>query len=285
VPVAFWSSQKIEANLDRIIDKPDPDFVDCNAITLRIGGEIYITPGLEQAAPLSHTKRSLGPKVPFAVPPGQFAFLLTEEVVTIPPEVMALISIKATYKLKGLVNVSGFHVDPGWTGPLLFAVFNAGPAPVHLEQGLPIFLLWIADLNEASEKHQTKPGPAGIPPDKINNITGVVDSIYALDKRIREEFDALVEKDTELSERMHAMDKLQNRVLLGLGILTAILVAATGVAVRSAIGSFFEPRPAVTATAPPAVAGPAAGVQTTPTPVPAPSSPAPALTLAPEKQR
>jgi dCTP deaminase len=246
--VAFWSSQKIEANLGRIIDKPDPDQVDCNAITLRIGGEIYITPGLEQAAPLSHTKRSLGPKAPFTVPPGQFAFLLTEEVVTIPPGQMAFISIKATYKLKGLINVSGFHVDPGWAGPLLFAVFNSGPAPVHLEQGLPIFLLWVADLDEESAKRKTKPGPTGIPPDKINNITGVVDSIYALDKRMREELHALAEKDTELRDRMHAMDKVQNRVLLGLGILGAVLVAATGVAARSALGSFFETRPAVTMT-------------------------------------
>ncbi len=248
MPVAFWSSQTIEANLGRIIDKPDPELVDCNAITLRIGGEIYITPGLEQAAPLSHTKRLLGPKAPFTVPPGQFAFLLTEEVVTVPAGQMAFISIKATYKLKGLVNVSGFHVDPGWTGPLLFAVFNSGPAPVHLEQGLPIFLLWVADLDEESAKRKNKPGPAGILPDKINNITGVVDSIYALDKRMREELDALAKRDTELSDRMHAMDKIQNRVLLGLGILGVILVAATGVAVRSAISSVFEARPAVTAT-------------------------------------
>jgi dCTP deaminase len=93
---------------------------------------------------------------------------------------MGFISIKATYKLKGLVNVSGFHVDPGWSGPLIFAVFNAGPAPVHLQRGLPLFLLWIADLDEPSEKRKTKHGPDGIPPTAINNITGVVDSIYAL---------------------------------------------------------------------------------------------------------
>lgn len=272
--MAFWSSQKIEANLGRIIDKPDHNLIDCNAITLRIGSEIYITPGLEQAAPLSHTKRTLGSKAPFTVPPGQFAFLLTEEVVSVPPEQMAFISIKATYKLKGLVNVSGFHVDPGWTGPLLFAVFNAGPAPVHLEQGLPVFLLWLADLDEASEKRKTKPGPAGIPPDKINNITGVVDSIYALDKRMREEFDTLIEKDTELSDRIHAMDKLQNRVLLGLGILGVILVAATGVAVRGAIGSLFEQRAAVTTSSTGLPGSPILHSPPTPIPTVSPLSPA-----------
>ncbi len=109
--MAFWSSQTLEGRLDQLVDSPNKDLVDCNAVTLRIGREIYITPGLEQPAPNSHTKQLLDANAPFAIPPGQFAFLLTEEVVTIPPEAMGFISIKATYKLRGLVNVSGFHVD------------------------------------------------------------------------------------------------------------------------------------------------------------------------------
>jgi dCTP deaminase len=159
--------------------------------------------------------------------------------VTIPSEAMGFISIKATYKLRGLVNVSGFHVDPGWSGPLIFAVFDAGPAPVHLQRGFPLFLLWIADLDRASEKHKTSPGPDCIPPAMINNITGVVDSIYALDKRMREELKKLSDKDTELSNRIHTVDKAQNRVLLGLGIAGAILVAAIGVATRAVWLSFL----------------------------------------------
>lgn len=92
---------------------------------------------------------------------------------------MGFISIKATYKLRGLVNVSGFHVDPGRSGRLIFTVFNAGPATIHLERGLPVFLLWIADLDDSSEKRKHGGGPESIPPDVISNITGVADSIYA----------------------------------------------------------------------------------------------------------
>jgi dCTP deaminase len=231
--MAFWSSQTLEERLSQLVEKPNKDLVDCNAVTLRVGREIYITPGLEQPAPTSHTKQLLGKDAPFAIPPGQFAFILTEEVVTVPPDAMGFISIKATYKLNGLVNVSDFHVDPGWSGPLIFAVFNAGPAPVHLQQGLPLFLLWIADLDAASAKRKTKLGPNGIPPAMINNITGVVDSIYALDKRMREELKKLSDKDTELNNRLHAMDKVHSRVLLGLGIAGTILVAAIGVAMRA----------------------------------------------------
>ena len=31
--------------------------------------------------------------------------------------------------------------------PLIFAIFNAGPSPVHLQRGLPLFLIWYAALD------------------------------------------------------------------------------------------------------------------------------------------
>ena len=148
--------------------------------------------------------------------------------------------MKAKFKLKGLVNVSGFHVDPGWNGRLIFAVFNAGPAAVHLQRGLPVFLLWIADLDEASKKRKTAPGEEGIPPMIINNVTGVVDSLYALDNRMKEEVKTLSHKDTELGERMHKIDKQQIRILIGFAIAGGILLTLVGVATRAAWLSFFH---------------------------------------------
>lgn len=249
--MAFWSSQTLESKLAELVDRPDLDLVDCNAITLRVGREIYITPSLDQPSPKTHSKQLLDPERAFTIPPGQFGFVLTEESVTIPADAMGLISIKAKFKLRGLVNVSGFHVDPGWKGPLIFSVFNAGPAPVHLQRGLPLFLLWVADLDHASEKRKTTPGSPNIPVEMINNITGITDSLYDLDRRMREELKKLSEKDTELDNRMHAIDKTQHRVLLGLGILGVVLVAATSVAVRAAVQSWFE-RPAAVGSALPA---------------------------------
>lgn len=77
--MAFWSSQTLDSRLGELVNNPNKDLVDCNAVTLRVGREIYITPGLEQPAPNSHTKQLLEDGAPFAIPPGQFAFLLTEE--------------------------------------------------------------------------------------------------------------------------------------------------------------------------------------------------------------
>jgi len=50
--MAFWSSQRLERELSLLIGHNRLDAVDCNAITMRVGGEVNITPGLEEAAPI-----------------------------------------------------------------------------------------------------------------------------------------------------------------------------------------------------------------------------------------
>jgi dCTP deaminase len=272
--MAFWSSQKLEAKLMMLTDYPDPAMVDCNALTLRVGPEVYVTPGLDQPAPSSHTKELLGPGAPITVPPGQFAFLLTEEVVTIPPEVMGFISVKATYKLKGLVNVSGFHVDPGWTGRLIFTVFNAGPATIHLERGLPVFLLWIADLDEPSAKRKSKPGEPGIPPGIIGNITGVVDSIYALEKRLKAEIKGISDKQQTFRDDVSTLKERQNKVLLYLGIAAVFGGAIVGAGAKVAADRLF-PVPAAV------VASPGQAAEQRPAPAPGAAPPQAAPSNAP----
>ena len=249
--MTFWSSQRIEANLNRLTNHPDPDMVDCNALTLRVGGEVFVTPGLEQIAPSSHTKRQLGPNEPIAIPPGQFAFLLTEEKITIPRDVMGFISIKATYKLKGLVNVSGFHVDPGWTGQLIFTVFNAGPATIHLQRGLSVFLLWIADLEAASTKFRTKVSDPGIPPAIISNITGVVDSIYALEKRLKEDIKAVADKQESFRAEVSELKERQHRVLVYFAVASIVATAVLTFGLKLLADHFFPTTlPAPVSTAP-----------------------------------
>ena len=81
------------------------------------------------------------------IPPGHFAQLLTEEKIRIPPDALGLISMKSQVKRLGLVNVSGFHVDPGFRGRLRFSVYNAGPSPVCISRGTRTFLIWFVALD------------------------------------------------------------------------------------------------------------------------------------------
>jgi len=75
---------------------------------------VYLSPLPE--TPLAERKRLvLQDKEDVIVPPGQFALLITEERVNIPDDKIAFISFKFSKKARGLINVSGFHVDPGYS--------------------------------------------------------------------------------------------------------------------------------------------------------------------------
>jgi dCTP deaminase len=182
--MSFWSGETLLDNLPNLIDCFTPNNVDCNSYTLTIGPEVYVSPTDETPDPKSCTKRLLAKNESFTIPPGQFAFLLTEEIVRIPPNAFGLISIKAKIKFRGLVNVSGFHVDPGFRGRLIYSVYNAGPATIHLQRGEQCFLIWYASLDRTSEKIKKDSLQDGIPPQLINGISGELQSLEGLSKKI-----------------------------------------------------------------------------------------------------
>jgi len=95
--------------------------------------------------------RALGEGDSIVIQPGEFALLTTWEKLSIPLSHAAFISLKISYALRGLVNVSGFHVDPGFRGHLVFSVYNAGPRPAVMRRGDRVFMIILADLDGESE--------------------------------------------------------------------------------------------------------------------------------------
>ncbi len=250
--MAFWSSQTLEKRLDELVSPPNKDLVDCNAITLRVGREHFVTPHIDEAQ--TKTKKSLADNESFLIPPQQFAVIVTEEKIIVPKDAMAFISMKSTFKLQGLINVSGFHVDPGWEGYLTFAVYNAGPSPVHLQQGLPLFLIWYADLDASSDKHKTGSVGPIIPPDKITALTNPTDSLYVLDKRLKEEVEERRSEDRELTDRLHRVERNQERVIVTAAVAITLLASLAVLAMRESLFGTSDQRqatPAENAQAPP----------------------------------
>lgn len=211
--MTFWSGEKIsdigKHNYNFISDF-DEKRIDCSAYTLKVGNEYFVTAdALAAEGERFSRKKSLKTGESFVIPPGQFAFLLTQEKIEIPADVMAFISMKATYKFQGLINVSGFHVDPGYRGSLVFSVYNAGPSPVHLAEGLPLFLIWFADLDRISSK--TRSGDAG---KSLSN-----DLLKAMSGKILS-FQSISEEITSLRNEMAVQRKLFG---WGVGIASAVV--------------------------------------------------------------
>ncbi|APL96024.1 deoxycytidine triphosphate deaminase [Sphingomonas sp. BHC-A] len=167
-----------------------------------MGREIYVSPSDQSEDPESVTIRKLADGDAFTIPSGQFAFLLTEEIVEVPDDALGFISIKAKIKWRGLINVSGFHVDPGFKGRLIFSVYNAGPVPVHLRQGQPMFLLWLSSLDRPTKLGRKNAAQLSFPAELIPSISGELQSIAGINKKIKD-----VDKD--LTSRIHAVEREQ----------------------------------------------------------------------------
>ena len=133
----FWSGETLVERYkkDNIITPFDEALVDCGAYTLRVGSEIFITPHQRVESRYAEQKLILREGQSFSIPPGQFAFLLTKESISVPIDAIGFISLKVGIKYLGLINVSGFHVDPGFRGNLIYAVYKCRPAANPIGRG------------------------------------------------------------------------------------------------------------------------------------------------------
>lgn len=141
----FLSSETLQKVLKIVIKPFNKVHVKYCAYELTLGNEILIT-GTEEIKKVKCVK---GEQI--LIPPGQFAYLITEETIKVPNNLIAFISIKASIKFQGLINVSGFHVDPGFEGKIKFAVYNAGVKHLPLTIGDPTFLIWFSRLDRMTK--------------------------------------------------------------------------------------------------------------------------------------
>ncbi len=214
----FWGPAKLRQELpNKRIDPFFDDRVDRASYRLSIGHQVYVSPIKRKPKWFTRPVTTLNDGQVFAIPPGQFAFLLTHESVKVGLDEIAFISMRAKTKYRGLVNVSGFHVDPGFQGHLTFAVFNAGPVEVHLQQGDEIFLIWFSELTDTCAEYR-QAAPNEISSELVNGISGKLHSLAELSGRI--------DKVKRRLETFHAI------ALIGLTLLATLIVILAGILLK-----------------------------------------------------
>nr|WP_290222525.1 hypothetical protein [Trichocoleus desertorum] len=187
--MSFWSSQTLRLRLPNLITPFNADRIESASYELCLGEEAYIS-SLPDTPIKDRKKFFIKERETVAIPPGQFAFLITFETVTVPDNAIAFISMKFGIKAKGMVNVSGFHVDPGYSGRLIFAVYNAGPLNFHVQHGDRLFCIWFADLDDKDDSPHNKPGFDSIPtslmnsPDAVSSLPSLVKRLDDLEKKV-----------------------------------------------------------------------------------------------------
>lgn len=231
----FWSAKTLGERLPELISEFDAKRIGRSNYTLRIGPEIFTSPTRKPKNSIDQTKTRLEPGQDFRIPAGQFAFLLTEERITVPADAIAFISIRAGYKFRGLVNVSGFHVDPEFEGRLLFAVFNAGPSAITLERGEECFHIWFASTDHVSN-FGTRPGYDNIPADVIDKLGEQLMSFDGLAAKISD-------SEEKLSGRISKIESDHSIIKWSAGIALSIFAGLSVAAFGAFAASRFQSRP------------------------------------------
>src|SRR5882672_4118589 len=92
-------------------DTFEPKCLRQSSYDLRLGKQAYLV-GDDAPVFLTNDEQYL------TIPPGQFAILTCLEKLDLPRDLMGFINLRNNLKMQGLVNVSGFHVDPTFKGIL-----------------------------------------------------------------------------------------------------------------------------------------------------------------------
>lgn len=216
--MAFIGNKSLQTLLPSlsVISDYDENRIKNGAYEMSLGSQVFQTDSSPRSV------KNLNENEKIEIKPGQFALLLTKEYVTIPKDKIAFISIKAGIKFKGLVNVSGFHVDPGFEGNLLFSVYNAGPSIIVLSSGKPYFPIWFADLNESQDYNGKHEKQTLIPDEPVEALSqGELASPNVLSKRIED-------YSNELDKRIKVIEKDQKAnnyiAVTTIGIVIALVL-------------------------------------------------------------
>jgi dCTP deaminase len=121
--------------------------------------------------PVDASRLQESEKKDLVVEPGEVVFVLTEEKLDLPADVMAQLSTKRKVAHAGILTLGGFTVDPGYRGPLLLGLFNFSSTPFPLIPGKKVIAATFFRL-EASEL------PAKAAP--VEPLTGFPDELVSV---------------------------------------------------------------------------------------------------------
>jgi deoxycytidine triphosphate deaminase len=86
-------------------------------------------------------------KLDLQVEPGEVVFVLTEERLTLPNNVVALLSPKRKLSHAGILTLGGFCIDPGYSGYLLLGLFNLSSTAFPIIPGKKVIAATFYELH------------------------------------------------------------------------------------------------------------------------------------------
>lgn len=157
------------------------------------------------------------------IQPGEVVYVLTREKVNLPADMYMSLSANRGMSEYGVLTLGGFAVDPGYSGRLMFGLFNYSSTPFTLMPGSKLIggVFYMLNENEAIDSNaMEKPTPIDEFPARLINIiskyspTGM-SSLDESIKAISRQMDALKEElnrnKDELFNLRHMIQETQEQ--------------------------------------------------------------------------
>jgi dUTPase len=97
--------------------------------------------------PVDANQLSASERATLFIEPGEMVFILTEERLTLPPNMFAELSPKRKLSHAGVLAIGGFCVDPRYPGRLLIGLFNLSSTRFPLLPGKKVIAATFYELN------------------------------------------------------------------------------------------------------------------------------------------
>lgn len=171
--MSFLGERELKSRARNIVSDYNEDSIKSNHYELNLG-QSYCSTTTKSTVLKARDNQ-------IVIEPGEFYFLESSETLEIPNDLIAFISIKSKVKFKGLINISGFHVDPNFKGKLVFSVLNVGTSSINLPTGEPLFQIWFAELTSRTNYHGDHQNLAGVNSNFINKYMISNNNAYPAD--------------------------------------------------------------------------------------------------------
>lgn len=176
----------------RIMPRPEDNAISGVSVDLRLGDRFRVfcshhTPYIDLSGSRTAIDRAvekvmgdeviLGPTENFVLHPGQLALGITQEVLTLPDDLVGWLDGRSSLARLGLmVHVTAHRIDPGWEGNIVLEFFNSGKMPLALRPGMAIGAISFETLSAPAQRPYTKRVDA-----KYHNQRGPIASRIAQD--------------------------------------------------------------------------------------------------------
>jgi deoxycytidine triphosphate deaminase len=163
------------------------------------------------------------------VEPGEVVFVLSNETLSMPVDIMALLIPKRKLSHDGIMILGGLSVDPLYEGKLLIGLYNLSSSPYPLIPGRKLIGAQFYRLAENEKSNLTKPkvNITSFPDELIRlmqnykpvsteALINLVDNLQIKFDQLLQEFKSKDDWFTKLQESMDRHEKNIDKILLGL---------------------------------------------------------------------